>query len=377
MPCGGRGFLTKVGVAKGSIWGDAVSCNVFGQALQILNETLTAATNLLSDESLTGTADQEPGQTSSKTVTGTIEMIMEYSNPVIMTLMSMAMGRADTPQTPPAILGGRPYPYYFDMRLGDCVEGYFVSLCIDKMQDGSVIHEFDSIKVNGFTLSGAAGDWVKISFDLIARALILPGTVTTSLASATAGVPKKQMRFEDWQFRTNAQGSAALAAGDQVYPTSFSITLNNNLVGDLTSLNAPYVDEPIRDAARSVEGTYEIPKLESTTVETQMLAGTVVKMDMRARSTDQIAAAGQGAYYYAMELFMPSVQFTSADRPVSGFSKIPAPFAFTAKKVVGNAPLGMDGSGGLSTLINEQARGSITESLRIECMSTRQADPLA
>ena len=377
MVCTGRGFLTKVGIVKGSTWNTAVDCNIAGAAIQILNETLTSATNLLADESLTGTADQDPGQTSSKTVAGTIELIMEYSNPVIMTLMAMAMGRADDPLAPLEIKGGKPYPYYFDMRLGDCVEGYFVTLCIDKQQDGTTIHEFDSIKVNGFTLSGSAGDWVKVSFDLMGRKLVLPGTVTTSLSSATVATPKKQMRFEDWQFRTNVQSGAALGAGDQVYPTSFSITLNNNLVGDLTSLNAPYVDEPLRDAAREITGTYEIPKLESSTIETQFLDGTVVKMDMRARSADQIQTPGQGAYYYAMELFMPSIQFTGADRPVSGFAKIPAPFDFTAKKVVGSAPNGMDGNGSLETLNNEEARGSITESLRIEVMSTRQANPLA
>jgi len=372
-----RGFLGKFGIKKGATWGTAVDCNVAGQGIQLLNETLSSASNLLQDESLTGTADQEPGLTSSKTVTGTIEMNMQYSSPVIMTLLAMAMGRADTPLAPLGHKGGKPYPYYMDLRLGDNVEGYFVTMAIDKTQDGSTIHEYDSIKVNGFTLTGASGDFVKISFDLIARKLSNSGTTTSSLNSATNATPKKFVRFEDFQFRSRAQSEAALNATNQFYPTSFTITLNNSLVGDLTSLNAPYVDEPIRDAARDITGSFEIPKYESTTIEDQFLAGTVTKMDLRARSTDQINAAGQGAYYYSFEMFMPSVQISDAQRPVSGFSKIPAPFSFTAKKVVGSAPDGMDGNGNLAIRTNEEARGSITESLRIETMSTRQANPLA
>tara|TARA_Y100000310_G_scaffold146471_2_gene145819 strand:- start:1637 stop:2770 length:1134 start_codon:yes stop_codon:yes gene_type:complete len=373
-----RGFLVKVGLKKGATWGTAIDCDVAGQGIQMLTEGISSASNLLDDESLTGTADQEPGVTSSQTFTGTIEANMQYSSPVLSTLIAMAMGRADSPVSPLGISSGseKPYPYYMSYRLGDNVEGYFVSLCIDK-QASSKIHEYDSVKVNGMTITGAAGEFVKISFDLIARKLNVDTTTTTTLAAATVSTPKKFVRFEDFQFRLAAASGGALAAGNQIYPTSFSITLNNNLVGDLTSLNAPYVDEPIRDAAREITGSFEIPKYEDTTIETQFLGNTTTKMDIRARSTDQIIEAGGGPYYYAFEMFMPAVLISDAQRPVTGFSKVPAPFSFTAKKVVASAPDGMDGNGNLSTLSNEEAKASITDSLRIEAMNTLKSDPLA
>jgi len=372
-----RGYLAKSGVKKSSVWGTAVDCNVAGAGLNILNESLVVNPNLLEDETLTGTADQGVGVTSSTTVTGGIETNLQYSNPVLMTLIAMCMGRADTPLAP---LGSSyakaPYAYYMSMRLGDNVEGYFATMCFDKMQDSSTIHEFDSVKVNGMTISGAAGEYVKIAFDLIGRSQATSGTTTTSLSAATTSSPIKYVRFEDLDFRLSTQDDTALDQADQFYPTSFTITLNNNLVGDLTSLNAPYIDEPIRDAARSIEGSVEIPKLTESNTETRFLAGTVMKMSIRARSTTQIPAAGGGPYYYGFEMYMPAVQLTEASRSITGFAKTGAPFSFVAKKAT-SAPDGMDGNGNLDTLTNDEARGSFTESLRIEVCSLIKTNPLA
>lgn len=372
-----RGYLTKVGIIKSSTWGTAVDANVAGKGLNILNESLVTNPNLLEDETLTGTADQGVGVTSSTTTTGGIETNMQYSNPVLMTLIAMCMGRADTPLVPPGAVGNlEPYPYYMSFRLGDNVEGYMATFAFDKHQDGSTIHEVDSVKVNGMTITGAAGEYVKIAFDLIGRRMQTSGTTTTALTAATTSAPIKYIRFEDLDFRLSTQDDTALDQGDQFYPTSFTLTVSNNLVGDLTSQNAPYVDEPIRDAARTIEGSVEIPKLTESTTETQFLAGTTMKMSIRARSQTQIPAPGGGPYYYAFEMYMPAVQLTDAPRSVGGFSKIGAPFSFVAKKAV-TAPDGMDGNGGLDTLTNDEARGSFPESLRIEAMNLLKNNPLA
>ena len=370
-----KGFLVKIGIKKSSIWGTAIDVNAADQGLPILSETLSAASNLLTDESLTGTADQDTGVTSSQIVAGTIEANLQYSSPVLSLLIAMAMGRADTPAVPLGLGAEKPYPYYGSFRLGDNLEGYFVSLSIDK-QAGGVIHEYDSVKVNGFTITGAAGSFVTISFDLIARRLKTSGTTTTSLSAATVSVPKAFIRFEDFQFRSKAQSGVALNGDDQFYPTSFTLTLGNNLVGDMTSLNAPYVDEPIRDAARTVEGSFEIPKYEDTSRETQFLDGSVLKLDARARSSSQIIAPGGGPYYYEFSMYCPSIQISDAQRPISGFSKVPAPFSFVAKRI-DSAPEGMSGGGSLDTLNNDESRGSITESLKIEIMNVEKDNPLS
>ena len=378
-----KGYLTKIGIRKGATWGTAIDTNVANQGIEILSEALVFSSNLLTDESLTGTADQGTGLTSSQTVTGTIETNFQYSSPVLATMMAMAMGRADDPVTPLGMAGDKPYAYYASYRLGDDLEGYFVSLAIDKFGDSgsTAIHEYDSVKINGMTITGAAGEFVKVSFDVIARRLRNSGTTTTSLAAATVATPKKFIRFEDFQFRIGVDTDGALTGDEQFYPTSFSLTLNNSLVGDLTSLNAPYVDEPLRDAAREITGSFEIPKFdaaETLSIENWFISGQVLKMDARARATDQIQVGGNQPYYYAFEMFMPAVQISDAQRPVSGFSKVPAPFSFTAKKAEA-ARDGMDGNGNLSNGAgaNEESRGSFTESLRIELFSVLQSNALA
>lgn len=371
-----RSFLANFGVIKGSAWGTAVDANVAGKGLRFLNEAISASSNLLEDESITGTADQGVGQTGSKTITGSVQANLQYSNPVLSTLIAMAMGRADTPVTPLGTDGSKPYAYYGSYRLGDILETYFVTMALDK-QTGSVIHEYDSVKINGMTIAGSAGAFVTITFDIIGRKLTTSGTTTTSLAAATVALPRKEIRFEDFKFRINQLTDSALAQGDAVYPTSFSVTLANNLEGDLTSQNAPYVDEPIRNAARNVSGSFEIPKYTDENIETRFLDGTVMKMQIVARSNTQIPAAGGGPYYYQFAMYMPSVQITNAPRPVSGFAKVPANFEWVAKEVTNTAPDGMDGNGDLSTLTNEESRGSITESIRIEVTNTQQSNPLA
>lgn len=372
-----KGYLVKVGVAKSTTWGTAVSCNVANRGISIVSESLTVSTNFLNDESLTGTAFQGKGLTSNTTIQGTIEDNMQYSSPVLSTLIAMCMGRADTPIIVDGIdsASAKPYPYYGSYRLGDDLEGYHFSFCVDKQASGE-IHEYDNCKVNSMTISGAAGDFIKISFDVIARKLVLPGIVTTTLSAATISTPKEAIRFDDLQFRVSTQASAAMDQSDQIYPTSFSITVNNNLAGQLTSLNSPYTDEPLRSSSGEITGNFEIPVNDSTTIEKNMLDGDIMKLDIRARSTNQINPAGQGPYYYAFEMFMPLVQIVTADRPVSGFGLVPSGFSFTCKKA-DSAPNGMNGSGSLETLNNDEAKGSITEPLRIEVTNLEKENPLA
>lgn len=372
----GRSFLSKVAIVKGSTWGAAVDANVAGKALNFLEEGLAVDSNLLPDETITGTADRKTGITGAKTVAGPITTNLQYSNQVIETLIAMCMGRADNRVTPLGTDGSKPYAYYGSYRLGNTLESYFVSMSFDK-QVGSLIHEYDSIKVNGMTITGSAGSITEISFDLIGRELKTTGTTTTSLSTATITVPRKYIRFEDFQFRINQTSDSALAATDQFYPSSFTITIANNTEGDHTSENSPFIDEPIRNDTRSVTGSFEIPKYTDTTIEQRFFDGTEMKMDIRARSTTQIPAAGGGPYYYAFELFFPTIQITEANRPINRASKIPANFSWVASEVTSTAPSGMDGSGDLSTLTNTQSKGSITESFRIETTNVEAANPLA
>ena len=362
------GSDVTIAAKKAVTWGTAISVNEANRQTPILSESLTTTIAMLPDETLYGNPFKRALDTGAETTTGALETYLRYDG--LDLFLGMVFGRILDPVIANKQPSGlRPYAYYGSYQLRDSLEGYFFTLAIDKQ---IAVHEYDSVKMNSMTISGDAGDRIKVSFDCLARAWSNSGT-NSDISSATEPAPRKYVMFSDGCFRMKAQSGTALDGDDQFYPASFSITVNNNETGDITCEHDPYIDEPVRNAMAEVTGTLTIPRYRSTTQEDAWKAGTKMKMDARFISSTQIPAVGGGSYYYEFNMYMPQVQVTNAPTTVGGFAKIAAPFDFECTKA-DTAPDGMDGNGGL--VDTEEARNSVTNPIEIEFKNVQKTNVL-
>ena len=362
-----KGFDIVAGRSKAAAWGTAVDVDSADNLLPLISESLMVDQMQIDDNSLVGSSFRRNPDKGAVGISGAVETYLKYDG--LELDIAMVMGRSGTPTK----RGSVPPAYYNDYSIKDDLETYFTTLVIDKQV---AIDEFDSVKYGGMTISGDAGDRLKISFDLIARKFNNASVINTGVSAITEPLPRKYVLFEDCRFLMNANASAALASGvDDVYPSAFSITINNNMSGDLTAENDPYVDEPLRSGFGDISGTITIPKYKDTVSVDAMIAGTTMKMAIRCISSTQICTPGNGAYYYEFSMLLPSIKITEAPREVGGEGNIPGTFSFTAH-TPDSAPDGMDGAGSALTA-DDEARTSVNKAFAIETTSVVKANPLS
>lgn len=371
----GKGYLAVAGVAKGAAWGTAVNVNSANAGIKVLNTGITSAVDFLPDESISGKRFKQKSDTGRQDFAGTFETYNQYANKNIFMLIAMAMGRAGTPAIVglDAADGDRPYAYVGSIKIRDDLQGYFFTMAVDK---NVAVHEWTSMKINQLTISGEAGDRVKLTFDTIAHRWRSTGQTNTALGSVTEPTPRKYVMFQEGQFRATPQANAALDGDNQFYPSAFEIVINNSLDPVLTAKNDPYVDEPIESGGgfSEVTGTFTIPKYDTTAYESAFVAGTLYKADLRFVSSAQIVTPGGGAYYYEQNIYLPQIQIDDANAPVEGAGRIAMPIGWHATEA-DSAPDGMDGAG--ANVDSGEARGSVTRPIEIEYKSTVITDPLA
>jgi len=112
-------------------------------------------------------------------------------------------------------------------------DGLFGTLAVYK---GVSVHEYPSCKVDGFTISGEAGQPLNITFNLICDDLNLNTTEGTNTAAAMAALtlpaPGNRILFRQGTFLLNDATAAALSDNDRIHPSRFSLTFKRGLEGD-------------------------------------------------------------------------------------------------------------------------------------------------
>lgn len=369
----GKGYEIVAGFKKATTWGTAVACGA-NDGIRILNEDITTTVEQVSDDSLNSTPYRQANDTGVQRNSGTFQVYGKYHG--LDVLVAMALGQ--TNGAPVARKSGSgatvQYAYYNSYKLKDSLEGLFGTLAIDKQV---AVHEYDSVKIRKLTIEGKAGDRVTFTFEVVGRKFSNDSTTNTSstMANVTEPSPRKYIMFGDGKFFMKTQSAGAINGDDQIYPSEFSITIDNKLGdGDVTSLNYPYIDEPVREDFMEVTGTITLPRYEGTTEENAFINGTKMKMKFAFRGS----AIGTGPYYYRFDIYMPQVQITDAGRKVAGAGKIGAPIEFVCTRA-DSAPDGMDGNGNMSDLANwaNESRGVITNPIEIEIVNVWKTDPLA
>lgn len=342
---GSVAFRHKLGTTP--TWGTEITCRT-GDLVRILSESIAGGPAYLADDtvhnavSLASQAFRDRGDTGNETWSGTIETYLRYRG--LDSLIAHAFGvTAGAPTN--ASGASAAYQQYF--RPHNTLETIFGTLCVDKVHN---IAEFDSVKINSMTITANTGERVRVSFDVIARDFNNDSTVNTPTSrdlwtDKDTAVNREYIIFEDanvyldpWTTTTVTDDTApTITAVDNVYPTSFSITLSNNLVGDYTTRNAPLIDEPIRDGFAEVTGSITFPVFgttEGATLNGESFEDAMLALTDYALQIDFIGSTIVGSYANEFKMFLPSIEFTSSTANLGGPGKIGHTLNFTAH----NAP---------------------------------------
>ncbi len=301
----------KAAFAQAAAWGQAVAC-ADGDALYITNESVSQSIEHLPDDS----AGQDFYTASDQgliTCGGDLGAYLRYEG--LGVLLALALGSAAAPS--PQGTGG----YLHRLVMTGGLDGLFGTLAVAK---GFSVHEFASVKVDGVTIEGSAGQPLTVSFSLICDGLKLNTTsgVNTLAAMNALAAPARGERvlFRQASFRLNDAAGAALAAGDAIHPSRFSLSLKRGLSGDHLAGGGDKISEPTTGAFPEVSLSLEFPTYTSDTYLSDLGGHTQKKLSI-AFTGGEIASGVN----YGLSLMMPHLVITNAEAAVDKAGKIAHP----------------------------------------------------
>ena len=301
----------KAAFAQAATWGQAAACTD-GDALYITNESVSQSIEHLPDDS----AGQDFYTASDQgliTCGGAVGAYLRYQS--LGVLLALALGSAEAPSAQ----GDTGFKHRLDMTGG--LDGLFGTLAVAK---GFSVHEFASVKVDGLTIEGSAGQPITVSFDLICDGLSLNTTSGTNTLAAmnalAAPVRGERVLFRQASFLLNDASGSALGAGDAIHPTRFSLSLKRGLSGDHLAGGGDKISEPTTGAFPEVRLTLEFPTYTSDTYLSDLGSHTQKKLS--------IAFTGgeiESGVNYGLNLTMPHLVVTNAEAAVDKAGKIAHP----------------------------------------------------
>ena len=346
-PITGRELI--IGLKKAATWGTAVACGASDGVL-ILSESIKQAIEELPDDSL-GAYFHHQTDKGKRNVSGNLEAYMRYEG--IDLALALIMGTAGAPSQQ-----GLTAAYTNSYVMANEIYGLFATLAM--LKKSNVVHEYPSIKLHGFTLSGEMYAPMKLTLNALPDKLVTDSVTNTSATMANVTYPDKSNRIimnSDTTFKINDKSGAAVGDGDKVYPASFELNFNRPLEGDIV-VGADGIDEPIGTGFPEATLKFSFPKYndENHAFFADWEAFTEKKMEIYLKGI-----LIEATYYYDFKIIMPNLKVTDVDTPAGGPGKIPNSITF---RLLGTdtAPTGMTG---------------ITKPFQIDITNKRTTDPLA
>lgn len=246
------GVEMKYALKKGTVWGTAVAAGANNGILCLPTGVKSGDAALEVDDSqgLFWSRDGSPGAVK---VDGDIPQYLRYDGCDL--LLALFMGVAGAPQLSP----GGAISYDYTYGLADSIDGLFATFV---RHWKNYVEEIRSLKVVGITIKGERGKPLQLIAKCIGDHSVQDGTNTTvtfnNVTIPTNG-DKNRVQFAQGVFRMNAQGGAALAPGDAIYPNSFELTAERNLQGVPSGLLTTggtnprdIIDEPVNNGPPTV-----------------------------------------------------------------------------------------------------------------------------
>lgn len=340
------GRESEFAVQTASTWGTAVAAGA-GDGALFLTETVTKAQEVLPDDSnQTWPVSSDLGAI---TVEGDIEMYLRYDDLAQHRMLCHAMGSAVSGTT----AGGGYYTNTYGLK--DTLDALFVTLAFNRVTD---VQEIPTSKMDGFTMTGTAGEPIRITFHIIGDTenvnIASAGTNNPDSSWPSVTIVERENRVVFHQLSAWMNGSSAApcsaASSNDIYPNGFTLTYRRNTAGDQTADGDNSIDEPM-GGVPTIELSLEFPKHNAAarTNMTDFAAGNTKKLHLNFTN---------GTYYFYLEF--PNLIITSTDSNIPGPDKIPHNVTFTA---LGRetAPNGMTG---------------LLEPFQVRVSNTQTANPL-
>lgn len=317
-----------VGAAKGAVWGTAALCGA-NHGVLITRESLSKTVEQLigGEAGVAWGVAQDQGLINCQ---GNLEMYARYEAPAWGFLMALALGAAGTPseESPGAA-------YKHTLTLADNLDGVFCSMAMYK---GFSVHEYASVKVVGFTLTGQAGGALEASFEVIANDRSINTTTgintTTTTVSITAPSYVGKILFRHAVFRINEASGGALADIDAVKLAEWQLTFKRGIT--VVNSNQQTTDEPTNDGEPEASMRLTFPEYTTDAYLEALGSGTPMKFD--ATFTGGLIT---GAYYQELYLECPRcVPRMVQDPNVDGASRLQDSIEFNLRGATA-APSGM------------------------------------
>ena len=323
------GKEAKAAFKKAATWSTAVAV-ADADALLFTNEKITRTREHLPDDSA-GQAFYTGADQGLITCAGDLSAYLRYQS--LETLLAMAMGTAGSPAQQ-----GESAAYLHQLRLADDIDGLFGTMAFYK---GISAHEYAGCKVDGFSISGEAGQPLTVGFNLICDDLAVNTTSGSNTAAAvaalTAPAPGNRVLFRQGQFLINDQSADALDSGDAVTPNRFSLTFRRNLVGDHLAGGNDKIAEPTCTGFPEISLSLEFATYTTDTYLTDLGADTRKKMKITFTGSEI-----ESPYNYQFEILLPHLVLTNAEAAVDKAGKIAHPITASCLAAQ-SAPSGMTG----------------------------------
>lgn len=353
------GREVKMALKKATTWRTAVECGA-EDGILITSEDIGAKDPTYVDDDSLGRADVMCTVKVMEGITGRgFEGYLRYENWDL--ALALILGTAGTPVAQEATSTAYANVYYCADNLADI----FGTLAMEKAQTTYGVWEVPSAKLHGFTISGTVGELAKVEVELAGNKIENQSAINTSTTMANVtypiecGIAKMDANFYVWM---NAQDGAALQSSDAIYPHSFSVKYSRPVDEPYGAGNID-MDEPAQDGFAEAMLEMSFDKYNMDTYMDAIEADSEFKMIIGFEGEDIVTGEP-----YKFEIYLPRIQFRTAESPVSGPGKIP--HNVTGKLMaVTTAPTGMESTDDIGI--------DVVDPVAIRVVNTVDTSPLA
>lgn len=349
------GLLQKVAIKHAATWNTPTICGALDGVMFLSGQAKRdAAVAVDQSRGLGFSVNGTPGP-----INCTAPYVFPLRYESLDVLIAHFMGVAGAP-----VQQGATIAYKNIYKFSPDIYGKFVTLAKSMV---AYIEEISTATVAGITLSGEVGpDPLMLTVDLIGSNRDVASAVNTLVTFANVTVPTGGMElpvmFSHLAFRMNDQSGIALAVGDTIYPSKFTLTAKRKLAGKhtgqyrTTGANIQdLIDEPSNEDLPELGLTLEFATHTTTTYLSALGTDTRKKLDITATGV-QIASP----YNYQHLWQFPHLQLKNVN-PTDDKGRIMEPLEFIIHGASA-APTGMTG---------------ITDPFWWTVINKRTTDPLA
>lgn len=321
----GLGTKTIMGIHEESSYGSRVDASDTGDRIPLLSEGIEFDNVDVVHEHLAASAGVSAQQRVFEPVTGTLECQVPYtvksSTEFISASLLLALGMGTV--TFPA--DSNQLTFLDDLNV-------YGTIAWDKGHHATDVWQAISCFISAFSISCNAGEAMTASFDIQAYDIDISNTtnsVTTLATLPSAVVDVDLVLFSDFVFRIGDQ-AGALAAGDQIALSSFTISVNNNLTEPQQTtlpasgtLNIFQPIQPVRNGFRETTLEITLPRYDADTF-----------LDFRTNDTNLQAEffGTQPTSSEEFDILFPNLKVINVSAPVAGAEAIEQSVTFRCLK---------------------------------------------